>query len=390
MTHHEILVINSGSSSIKFAAFHCDAGIEKSLSGTVENIHTAPNIKIKDANNNTVLNEDFETAKPYDFFFDRIFQFLKEQDYQLQACGHRVVHGGTDYHQPILIDRAVINDLKKLIPYAPLHQPYNLEAIEIIAAKYPDIPQIACFDTAFHWTNPQVVTQFGIPNAWYQKGIKRYGFHGLSYEFILSEIQKSYPEYKNSRILVAHLGNGASLCAINKGKSYATTMGFSTLDGLLMGTRCGRIDPGVLLYLMEFKKMDLSSLQTLLYKESGLLGVSGGFSADMRDLLEAASTNPLAQQAIDLFVHQIQREMGALIALLEGIDLIVFTGGIGEKSSVIRARVIEHFKWLGITLGSGLNQQNEPVISTNASRTPVFVIPTNEEWVIANHTQSLL
>lgn len=389
MTHNEILVLNAGSSSIKFAAFHCDGGLEKSLSGTVENIHTAPKIKIKDNKNLTLLDEQYSDPKAYEFFFDLIFNFLTQRDSKLIACGHRIVHGGTQYHEPIILTPKITNDLKALIPFAPLHQPYNLEAVESIAKNHPKLPQIACFDTAFHWTHPALVDQFGLPYHYFQEGIKRYGFHGLSYEYILKQAQKSIPKDKRKRVIVAHLGNGSSLCAMKNDQSYASSMGFSTLDGLVMGTRCGSIDPGVLLYLMEFHQMDRKDLEKLLYKDSGLLGVSQ-LSADMRTLQEAAPTNPQAKLAIDLFNFNIVRECGALISTLEGLDQLIFTGGIGENAAFVRTAVCEKLKWLGVVIDETLNQENNKTISSPESTIGVHVFPTNEEAIIAAHTLSLL
>lgn len=389
MTNHDIVVINAGSSSIKFAAFDLDNGLQKKLSGSVENINTAPVIKIKNTEGQSLLAEHYSTPQNYAFFYDFIFAFFASQQIDIIAVGHRVVHGGKDYHQPVRITPKIIQDLKALIPYAPLHQPYNVEAIEIIAEHFPKTPQVACFDTAFHWTHPPIADMFAIPKALSHEGICRYGFHGLSYEYILSQIQLREPQKAKGRIIIAHLGNGASMCAVKAEKSIDSTMGFSTLDGLVMGTRPGNLDAGVLLYLMEFKKMDFKALQTMLYQQSGLLGVSG-LSNDMRTLEEVELTQPDAKTAIDLFVYRIQREFGGLMSVLQGCDLFIFTGGIGENSHEIRSRVCQKLDWCGIYLEDRFNRENQPVISTPDSKIEVQVIPTNEELIIAKHTAKVL
>ncbi|HRE31412.1 MAG TPA: acetate/propionate family kinase, partial [Candidatus Berkiella sp.] len=285
----------------------------------------------------------------------------------IMAVGHRVVHGGRQYYQPVKIASDVVDYLKSLIPFAPLHQPYNVAAIETILKQHPEIEQVACFDTAFHHTQAPLAVQFGIPRSLTYEGVRRYGFHGLSYEYIISKVKTTFPEKYRQRIIVAHLGNGASLCAIKDGISIASTMGFSTLEGLLMGTRCGSIDPGVLLYLMQFKKLDAAAIEKILYKESGLLGVSG-ISNNMQVLLDNHSKE--AKEAVELFIYRIKREIGSLAAALEGLDLLIFTGGIGENASTIREAVSDSLDWLG--------------------HPAVMVIPTDEEWVIANHTLNLL
>lgn len=277
--------------------------------------------------------------------------------------------------------------IKKLIPFAPLHQPYNLEAIESINKLYPNLRQIACFDTAFHTTHPKTADRFGLPRKFFEAGVKRYGFHGLSYEFIMHQLENINPQKHSGRIVIAHLGNGASMCAVKQGKSVDSTMGFTALDGLVMGTRCGTIDPGVILYLMQSERMSPDKIQNLLYKESGLLGVSG-ITSNMQKLL--ADKSPHAKEAIELFVYRIRRELGALAAALGGLDVLVFTGGIGENSWQIRHAVCQDSEWLGIEIDTTLNKTKQLMISSPKSFVDIYAIPTDEEWVIANHCFRLI
>jgi len=367
MKNKVLLTLNAGSSSIKFATYAINNPLQKVNDGSIENINTAPVFKIRNHHKQVVFNETYQNGNDYDYFYDMLLSKITTTDSELVGVGHRIVHGGQRYHDPIKITTEVTEYLKTLIPFAPLHQPYNLAAIEAINRKFPKMLQVACFDTAFHYTHPHVADEFAIPRELTSDGVRRYGFHGLSYEYIISKIKNNFPEKYRQRIIVAHLGNGASLCAIKNGVSIASTMGFSTLDGLMMGTRCGSIDPGVLLYLMQFKKMSAKEIEKLLYYESGLLGVSG-ISNNMQVLLDNKSHE--AHEAIELFVYRIKREIGSLAAALEGLDLLVFTGGIGENAATIREAVSDSLDWLG--------------------HPTVMVIPTDEEWVIANHTQQLM
>jgi acetate kinase len=298
-----------------------------------------------------------------------------------------VVHGGSDYSAPVRIDRDVVVQLEKLIPLAPLHQPHNLAPIRILMARTPQLAQIACFDTAFHRSNPPLAQMFALPLELTESGVRRYGFHGISYEYIASVLPTFDERAARGKTVVLHLGNGASMCALQDGVSVASTMGFTALDGLPMGTRCGALDPGVLLYLMDERRMDARAIEKLVYHQSGLLGVSG-ISSDMRTLL--ASSEPRAGLAIDLYCYRIRREIGSLAAALGGLDAVVFTGGIGENSAVIRERVCRDAAWLGVELDPAANAAGGPRISTSGARTSAWAIPTNEELMIARHTRQLL
>jgi len=301
--------------------------------------------------------------------------------------GHRVVHGGVEFAAPVAIDASVLAKLESLCPLAPLHQPHNLAAIKAIKTQMPGLPQVACFDTAFHRHHPELADWFALPRRFYDEGIRRYGFHGLSYEYIASALPEVAPEIAKARVVVAHLGSGASMCGLRDGRSQDSTMGFTALDGLPMGTRCGALDPGVVLHLNRAHGMDADAIERLLYHDCGLKGVSG-ISNDMRDLL--ASDDPKAAQAIDLFVWRICRELGALAAALGGLDGLVFTAGIGERSAEIRARVCARAAWLGIELDDKANRSGGPRISTSASKIAVYAIPTDEELMIARHTLAVL
>ena len=316
-------------------------------------------------------------------------EFLQRyrDEHHLIAVGHRVVHGGLEFSQPVLLDAQVVAKLEKLVPLAPLHQPHNLSPIRVVAERLPQMPQVACFDTAFHRVQPDIAQAFALPPEITDRGVRRYGFHGLSYEYIAGALPRLDAKAAAGRVVVAHLGNGASMCAMHAGKSVASTMGFTAVDGLPMGTRCGAIDPGVMLYLMDELKMDARAIEKLIYKQSGLLGVSG-ISSDMRTLL--ASREPRAMLAIDLFVYRIGRELGSLAAALGGLDAMVFTGGIGERAAAIRERVCRDAAWLGIEVDPAANVAGGPRISTVSSRVPVWVMPTNEELMIARHTRRLI
>jgi acetate kinase len=305
----------------------------------------------------------------------------------LAGVGHRVVHGGLNYAAPVLIDDTIMAALQALVPLAPLHQPHNLAAIRAVAAAAPDVPQVACFDTAFHRNQPPLAQEFALPRELTAKGVRRYGFHGLSYEYIASVLPEVAPQCAGGKVIVAHLGNGASMCAIAAGRSIATTMSFTAIDGLPMGTRIGALDPGVILYLLENEGMDATAIGQLLYQRSGLLGVSGE-SSDMRTLL--ASRRAEAREAIDLFVYRIGRELGSLTAALGGLDAIVFTAGIGEHAPEIRARVCADARWIGVAFDEAANAKGAPRISLPGSKVSAWVIPTNENLMVARHTRHVL
>lgn len=387
-----IMVINAGSSSIKFSLFIAEDGTEQRLSsrGQVEGINVAPRFEAKDEAGTLLAEKTWDDAKTshedlLKYLIDWIESHLEGA--KLVAAGHRVVHGGLSYSAPVIIDDRALDALEKLVPLAPLHQPHNLSPIRALRKVHPDLPQIACFDTAFHRSNPDVAQAFALPRAISEEGVRRYGFHGLSYEYIANAMTQTDAKLAKGAMVVAHLGSGASMCAIKDGKSMASTMGFTALDGLPMGTRTGTLDAGVVLYLMQQKGMSLKDVETLLYKESGLLGVSG-ISNDMRKLSE--STDPKAREAIDLFVYRIVRETGSLAAAMGGIDGLVFTAGIGEKSPLVRKEVCDPLKWLGIEIDEQANDANATLISTSTSTTPVYVMATNEELMIARHTLETL
>jgi acetate kinase len=388
-----VLTINAGSSSLKFSLYWVGPRDQPELSakGQVEGIGTSPHFVAKGADGQVLVDERWPDKGGFDHerSFRVLGSWLREQfgDRALLGVGHRVVHGGPDFAAPVRVSPAVLARLDALCALAPLHQPHNLAGIHAVARAAPEVPQVACFDTAFHRSRPEVADWFAIPRPLHDEGVRRYGFHGLSYEYIDRTLPQVAPEIAAGRVVVAHLGNGASMCAIRAGRSVDSTMGFTALDGLPMGTRCGALDPGVLLYLMRTHGMDADAIEHLLYHECGLKGVSG-ISSDMRDLL--ASDDPHAAQAIDLFVHRIGRELGALAAVLGGLDGFVFTAGIGERSAEIRKRVCEKAAWLGIELDHAANVRGGPLISTAGSRVAVYAIPTDEEQMIARHTLAVL
>jgi acetate kinase len=374
-----VLTLNAGSSSLKVSLFPV-SGDTPLATGLADKIGPEGALKLKDAAGQPIAaSGDLTThAGAMAAVISGFRAHLPELD--LIAIGHRVVHGGADRSAPETVTDSLLADLEKLSPFAPLHQPHNLAGIRAAMAAFPGVPQVACFDTAFHRNQPFVNDTFALPREMYAEGVRRYGFHGLSYDYITTELTRTAPQLAEGRVVVAHLGNGASMCGIANGRSISSTMGFSALDGLPMGTRCGQVDPGVLLYLMDQKGMTAAEITDLLYKKSGLLGLSG-LSNDMRTL-EAAGT-PEAMQAIDYFTFRCQREVGAMAAALGGIDALVFCGGIGENSRLIRARICERLGWMGIEIDHAKNTANDRVVSSDFARTTVLVIPTNEELVIA-------
>jgi acetate kinase len=388
-----ILVINAGSSSIKFSLFVGESGGEMALSskGQVDGIHVAPLFKAFDPAGHPLAEKRWEHGESlsHEVLLSFLLRWIEEHldGAVLKAAGHRVVHGGLRYSHPVRIDADIVEELETLVPLAPLHQPHNLAPIRALAAVHPELVQVACFDTAFHRTNPRVAEIFALPRALTAEGVRRYGFHGLSYEYIAHRLTEVAPEVAGGRVVVAHLGSGASMCAIKDGTSIASTMGFTALAGLPMGTRTGNLDPGVVLYLMQRKGMDAKQLETLLYKESGLLGVSG-ISNDMRVLLD--STDPHAEEAVELFCYRIGRELGSLAAAMGGLDALVFTAGIGERSAVVRERVCRQAEWLGVRLDPTANAGNVQCITAADSPIPALVIPTDEEMMIARHTRAVL
>jgi acetate kinase len=387
-----ILVLNAGSSSIKFSLFlERGESLELFLGGQLEGLYTAPRFKAKNANGAVLGDKQWgqSQALGHDGAIAHLSDFLRQHlgEHRLAAVGHRVVHGGVDYAAPVRLTSEIVKDLEQFIPLAPLHQPHNLTPIRLLLANRPELPQVACFDTAFHRAQPAVAQAFALPSEITERGVRRYGFHGLSYEYISSVLPQFDARAAQGRSVVLHLGNGASMCAIQGGNSVSSTMGFTAVDGLPMGTRCGNLDPGVILYMIDELKMDTRAIEKLLYQQSGLLGVSG-VSSDMRTLLD--STEPKAKFAVDLFVYRIGRELGSLAAALGGLDALVFTGGIGEHAVPIRERVCQAAAWLGIDLDPLANTAGGPRISTAGSRISVWVIPTNEELMIARHTRSIL
>jgi acetate kinase len=380
-----ILVINAGSSSIKFAAYAAGpASIPELLGkGQVEGLRTQPSFACKNAEGAVLGEHRWPTPITHAAALDYIIQWIEENAtaVKVAAAGHRVVFGGSTYSGPTLVNASTLAQIEQLVPFFPLHLPHNLAAIKALAEQHPELPQVACFDNTFHRTQPRVAQLFALPRELTEQGIRRYGFHGLSYEYVATQLPEVVPQA--SRVVVAHLGSGASMCALRDGKSVESTLAFSALDGLPMGTRPGALDPGVILYLMQSKGMDAEAIEELLYTRSGLLGVSG-ISNDMRALL--ASDDPRASEAIELFVYHIAKQLGALTAVLEDLDALVFTAGIGEKSAAIRAQVCRRAKWLGIRLDPEANDGHGPRISTEDSTVSAWVIPTNEERMIALHT----
>lgn len=386
------LVLNAGSSSLKFCVFHRpnENGWEAAARGQIDGIGTSPRLSAKDLHGTILANEALSAAvKDGSAAIEALAAWLQSKwgGARVIGVGHRVVHGGNRYAQPVVLTQKILADLSELVPLAPLHQPYNLAAIEAVFNRLPDVPQVACFDTGFHSGHSQVVNLVPLPRSLCNAGLQRYGFHGLSYEYIASVLPEIAPEIAMDRVIVAHLGSGASLCALKGGKSIDTSFGFTALDGLCMGTRPGALDPGVVLYLFQNLGLSAKEVETILYKQSGLLGISG-ISNDMRDLL--ATRDPQARLAVDYFVYRAAKELGALAAVLGGIDGLVFTAGIGENEAGIRGRICNALAWLGLDLDTEANANGGPRISLPHSKVSAWVIPTNEELMIARHTWSLL
>jgi acetate kinase len=385
-----IAVINAGSSSIKFAVYKAGADEEATFRGQVAGLGTAPSLIVRSAGGDTLAERKcpgngFGHKAAVDAILEESIRLLDGTP--VAAVGHRVVHGGTGFSEPVRIDEGVTWELAALCPLAPLHQPHNLAAIAAIAEGAPHIPQVACFDTAFHRCQPELAQMFALPRELSDSGLRRYGFHGLSYEFVSKRLIELWPALAGARVIIAHLGNGASMCALRSGRSVATTMGFTAVDGLVMGTRCGTIDPGILLYLMQERGLDAHAIEELIYKQSGLLGVSG-ISSDMRTLQE--SEEPNARHAIDLFVYRAVRELGSLAAALGGLDALVFTGGIGENDSAVRQAIGQGSRWLGVHIDRERNRMGQSLISSDRSTIPVWIVPTDEEAMIAHHTADVL
>ncbi|MFL6758164.1 MAG: acetate/propionate family kinase [Sphingomicrobium sp.] len=385
-----IAVVNAGSSSVKFAFYDSEGDQPLLLKGQVEQIGVAPSLSASNPAGEEVSSlswpaEGFGHAQA----MAAILEVAREQlaGSTVKGVGHRVVHGGTNFTGPVEVTAEIIAELEKLAPLAPLHQPHNLGPIKAIAQNRPDVRQVACFDTAFHQSQPHLAQAYALPRELSDSGIRRYGFHGLSYEYVSGRLAEISSDHGGKRIVIAHLGNGASLCAVHEGRSVATTMGFTAVEGLVMGTRCGSIDPGVLIYLMDEHGMDARALESLIYKKSGLLGVSG-ISSDMRSL--RGSDDPKAREAIDLFIYRIVREIGSLSAALGGLEGLVFTGGIGQRDLRTRQEVVAGCAWLGADLDEQRNAAGEGLISSDYSKIPIWVLPTDEERVIARHTAALV
>ncbi len=387
-----ILVLNAGSSSIKFSAFDAQSeDLALVLRGQIEGLFAAPRFQAFDQSGEPLAIKEWDDGArlEHEEAIACIGEFLRSHrgGNRLVAVGHRVVHGGQRFSHPVLATSDVLDELDKLVPLAPLHQPHNLKPIRIVAAQNPTMPQVACFDTAFHATQAELAQAFALPESITSQGVRRYGFHGLSYEYIAKALPQIAPDAAKGRTVVAHLGNGASMCAMLAGRSVASTMGFTAVDGLPMGTRCGNLDPGVILYLFDELRMSAREVEDVVYRQSGLLGVSG-ISSDMRTLL--ASDDARARFAIELYTYRIGRELGSLIAALQGLDALVFTAGIGEHSADIRRRVGGHTRWCGIEIDEDANAAGGPRISASSSKVSVWVIPTNEELMIARHTRDLI
>jgi acetate kinase len=387
-----ILVANAGSSSVKFQVFgiSADGGLMRQIKGLMDGVGSRPRLRVTAVDGAVLVDRTYESETVHDVAtaLATAGGWLREElKVDPVAIGHRVVHGGPDYDRAVLVDQDVLARLERYISLAPLHQPYNLAPIRSILARFPNLPQIACFDTAFHRGHGPLADHFAIPLALHAEGVRRYGFHGLSYEYIASALPQVAPEIAGKRVIVAHLGSGASMCALDQGRSIESTLGFTALDGLPMGTRPGQLDPGVVLYLLSEKGMSPGEVQNFLYRECGLKGLSG-ISNDMREL--QGNSDPRAVFAVDYFVHRVGLNAGMLAAALQGIDGFVFTAGIGENSPQIRAAIAGKLAWLGVSLDAAANSENKLLISGRESQLPLYVIPTDEELMIARHTWSVL
>jgi acetate kinase len=387
-----ILVLNAGSSSIKFQVFEIGSGdrLDRRLKGQIDGIGTRPHILVKDSDGACVADVwwPVDEVREVSEALDRLVVFLREHLGRLPvAIGHRVVHGGPEFIEPTVINSWVVERLRRFVPLAPLHQPNNLAPIAIVLQRQPHLLQVACFDTAFHGGHSAVAERYAIPESLYEEGVRRYGFHGLSYEYVAKRLYTVAPEIADGRVVVAHLGSGASMCALLKGKSIESSMGFTALDGLPMGTRPGQIDPGIVLYLIGEKGMTPKEVEHFLYHDCGLKGLSG-ISNDVRDLL--ASSDPKAKLALDYFAYRIALFTGLLAAALEGMDGLVFTAGIGENAPAVRQAVANRLSWIGVQLSEQTNEQNALRISCEGSRVGCYVVPTDEELMIATHTLRIL
>ena len=386
-----VVVLNAGSSSLKFCTYSRPHGDQWRLAdrGQIEGIGTAPRFTVRNGLGGTFVDESMVGVGNALDALDALAEWLRQQHPggHIVGVGHRVVHGGADFSGPVVLTPEVVRCLHALVPLAPLHQPHNLAAIEAVSARLPGVPQVACFDTSFHRGHAAVADLVPLPATVRRAGVQRYGFHGLSYEYIASVLPQVAPSIAAGRVIVAHLGSGASLCALRNGKSVDSTLGFTALDGLCMGTRPGSLDPGVVLYLFQTLGLDAARVETLLYKESGLLGISG-ISNDMRDLVD--NPDPAAALAVEYFVYRVAKEIGALAAVLGGIDGLVFTAGIGERSAAIRRRICDACAWLGLQIDAPANDAHGPRLSISGSAIEAWVVPTNEELVIARHTGQLL
>ncbi len=382
----DIITFNAGSNSLKCGVYEAEM-LSPRFRVEIERIHNEASITIEDAAGETVLEQPIDSG--YASALNKVLSWYDRLNgAELVAAGHRVVHGGKDYDAPVELTDAVRQKLEALVPLAPLHQPHNIKLMKILAEQKPGIRQVACFDTAFHRTQPWLAEQFALPRGLVEKEhIYRYGFHGLSYEYIAEILPEHIHNLQGQRVVVAHMGSGASMCALEDGKSVATTMGFTALDGLMMATRCGDLDPGVVLYLLQQKGMNVQEVESLLYKESGLLGVSG-ISADMRDLDTKEEEH--AKQAVDLFCYMAAKQLGGLIMVLGGLDALVFTGAMGVNDLLVRAKICDYVKWIGVELDEMANAQPKTRITTAESAIPVLVLPTDEEYMIAKHTASVL
>lgn len=380
-----ILCLNAGSSSLKFALFACtETRYDAIASGTVGGIGTSQTSLRIDREDGTTWEPPIEAADHPAAFQQVAIELGRSPDQTIDAIGHRVVHGGSRFHGPVQIDSTIMNQLRELVPFAPLHQPVQVNLIEVAREQFPDVPHVACFDTSIHHTLPEIAARFPLPRWVWDEGVRRYGFHGLSYESVL----ETHSEFRQGKSIIAHLGNGASAAAFQDGISVETTMGFTPTGGLMMGTRCGDLDPGVLLHLMRQRNMGADDLDRLVNSESGLKGVSGTTS-DVRSLLDARN-DPDARMAIDMFCYHAARQLAGLASSLKGVDRLAFTGGIGEHAAEIRASICERLSFLGLTVDEDRNLTNAPVISHAESRCTVHVVPTNEEQIIARHTWNIL